>query len=193
MNKERFERMAKESTTSVQLVRHWFDVQYGVSFQIIGDDEQIAGIEHGWHVPDLRCQDKPKLTIEVKEDLMCGKTGNLAIEEHCLLRLKAWSQAHKKGNMFLAYVNHCDFRVDFFKCGHDVDYLRKELEWLCVFRPDCKEVQGGDQGLKLWIIPLKVARSMKSNITSSIMGDLDQVTFSVIAQKKLLRGRNGKA
>jgi len=68
-----------------------------------------------------------------------------------------------------------------------VDYLRKELEWLCAFRPDCKEVQGGDQGLKLWIIPLKVARSMKSNITSSIMGEMDQIAFSFVAKKKLQR------
>ena len=124
---------------------------------------------------------------------MCGKTGNLAIEEHCLQRLKAWSVAHKKPNMFLAYINHMDFRVDFFKCGHDVDYLRKELEWLCVFRPDCKETQGGDCGLKLWIIPLKVARSMQSNITSSIMGELDQISFSYISKKKLSRRNNGQA
>jgi hypothetical protein len=94
--------------------------------------------------------------------------------------------------MFLAYVNHRDFRVDFFKCGHDVDFLRKELEWLCVYRPDCKEVQGGDSGLKLWIIPLRVARIMKSNITSSIMNEVDEVAFSIVAKKKLYRGKNGQ-
>ena len=185
--------MTEEAQASEELVCHYLESKHGFGFHLVSHELQKLGKDNGWHVPDIHSKKNPKTTIEVKEDLMCGNTGNLAIEEHCLLRLKAWSQAHKKNNMFLAYVNHRDFRVDFFKCGHDVDYLRKELEWLCVFRPDCKEVQGGDSGLKLWIIPLKVARSMKSNITSSIMGEMDQISFSFVAKKKLTRGKDGQA
>lgn len=190
---QRFQRMTQEAQASEELVCHYLESKHGFGFHLVSHELQKVGKDNGWHVPDIHSKKNPKTTIEVKEDLMCGKTGNIAIEEHCLLRLKAWSQAHKKANMFLAYVNHRDFRVDFFKCGHDVDYLRKELEWLCVYRPDCKEVQGGDSGLKLWIIPLKVARIMKSNITSSIMGELDQVAFSFVAKKKLTRGKDGQA
>ena len=190
---ERFQRMTLEAQASEELVCHYLESKHGFGFHLVSYDLQKVGKDNGWHVPDIHSKKNPKTTIEVKEDLMCGKTGNLAIEEHCLLRLKAWSVAHKKNNMFLAYVNHRDFRVDFFKCGHDVDFLRKELEWLCAFRPDCKETQGGDQGLKLWIIPLKVARSMQSNITSSIMGEMDQIAFSFVAKKKLIRGKNGQA
>lgn len=190
---QRFIRMTEEAHASEELVCHYLESKHEFGFHIVSHELQMVGKKNGWHVPDIQSHKNPKTTIEVKEDLMCEKTGNLAIEEHCLLRLKAWAIAHKKNNMFLAYVNHLDYRVDFFKCGHDVDYLRKELEWLCAFRPDCKEIQGGDSGLKLWIVPLRVARSMQSNITSSIMTELDEVAFAIIAKKKLQRGKNGQA
>lgn len=184
---ERFKRMVKESEASEELVCHYLESKHQFGFYLVTSELQKLGKDHGWHVPDIHSTKNPKTTIEVKEDLMCGKTGNLAFEEHCLNRLKLWSTAHNKNNMFLAYINHKDFFVDFFMCGHDVDYLRKELEWLCVFRVDCKEVQGGDQGMKLWIIPLSVARTMKSCITSQIISHLDNKVFSSVAQKKLLR------
>lgn len=189
--RQRFERMTQESFLSEELVCHYLESKHAFGFYLLSHELQKQGINNGWHVPDIHSTKKIQTTIEVKEDLMCKKTGNLAFEENCLNKLKLWSIAHNKNNMFLAYINHKDFFVDFFKCGHDVDFLRKELEWLCVFRVDCKEVQGGDSGLKLWIIPLKVARTMKSNITSSIIGELDQLTFSFVAKKKLTRENNG--
>ena len=187
MNKDRFERMAKESTTSVQLVRHWFDVQYGVSFQIIGDDEQIAGIEHGWHVPDLRCQDKPKLTIEVKEDLMADKTQNLCFELACIKRYKEWCIYHKKPNALFAIVNHHDYRIDVWTCGFDNDRLIKELEFLCAHRPDCNIKHGGDQAHPMYIIPINVARGMVSCITNQLMLERPRRIFADMAREKLKR------
>jgi hypothetical protein len=185
--KERFLRMAKESKNSEDLVCSYLEDKHQLGFHLSPQEAQKIGKEKGWHVPDIQCTKNPKTTIEVKEDLMCGKTGNLAFEEHCLARLKLWASSHNKSNMFLSYVNHKDYRVDYFKCGHDVDFLKKELEWLCAYRIDCKEVQGGDQGYKLWIIPLAVARTMKANVTKSIMNEVDLLAFSYVAKKKLQR------
>ena len=184
---ERFERMAKEAHESEDLVYHYLTVKHDMGFYLTPQDKQKKGIKKGWHVPDIQSHKRIQTTIEVKEDIRCGQSGNLAFESDCLERLKSWSIAHSKPNMFLAYINHKDFHVDFFQCGHDVDRLRKELEWLCVLRPDCKEVQGGDQGIKLWIIPLAVARSMICCVTPSIMSHSDNVGFSFIAKIKLQR------
>jgi hypothetical protein len=68
-----------------------------------------------------------------------------------------------------------------------VDYLIKELEWMCVFRPDCKVLHGGDQGLKLWIIPIKVARSLHSCVNHNLFKELDIAAFQYMAEKKLKR------
>ena len=187
MNQQRFERMAKESTTSEELVRHWFDVQYGVQFVIIDEEEQIAGIEHGWHVPDLKCPDKPRLCIEVKEDIMAEKTRNLCFEQSCLKRYKDWCIYHKKPDALFAIVNHHDFRVDVWTCGFDVDRLTKELEFLCATRPDCSIRHGGDQGHPMYIIPIRVARTMVTCITNQLMLERPRRIFSQMAKEKLQR------
>lgn len=181
----RFERMTKQSKASEDLVCSYLELRHNLGFHLSTTQSQKDGVSKGWHVPDILCSSRENTTIEVKEDISCGKTGNLAFEEKCLINLKRWSQAHNKPNMFLAYVNHQDFQLDFFQCGHDVDKLIKELEWLCVLRPDCKEVMGGDQAHKLWIIPLKVARSMVGCTTKSIISIQDNFGFSIIAKRKL--------
>lgn len=187
MNQQRFERMARESTTSEELVRHWFHVQYGVSFYIVDEEEQKAGIEHGWHVPDLKCPDKPRLTIEVKEDIAAGKTGNLCFEIACIKRYKEWCIYHHKPDALLAIVNHHDFRVDVWTCGFDVDRLQKELEYLCAVRPDCNIKHGGDQGHPMYIIPINVARKMVTCITNQLMLERPRRIFSQLAKEKLQR------
>ena len=149
--------MAKKSFLSESLLCEMLNQKHSYAFFVTEQEKQKEGVKKGWHVP------------EVKEDIRSSKTGNLAFESDGLYRLKKWAMAHKKHNMFIAYINHKDFHVDFFQCSHDVDKLRKELEWLCVLRPDCKEVQGGDTSLKLWIIPINVARSMVSCVTNQII------------------------
>jgi len=185
--KARLERMTQESQKSEELVCKYLEMKHGLGFHLSTSEAQKDGVSKGWHVPDIQCSSRIQTTIEVKEDLSCGKTGNLAFEEKCLVNLKRWSEAHSKPNMFLAYVNHKDFQLDVFQCGHDVNKLIKELEWLCVLRPDCKEVMGGDQAHKLWIIPLAVARSMVSCVTKSIISPDNNLVFSIIARKKLSR------
>ena len=187
MNKQRFEQMARESTKSEELVRHWFDVQYGVKFEIVDEDEQAEGAEHGWHVPDLRCPDKPRLCIEVKEDIMAGRTGNLCFEMSCLDKYKEWCVYHKKPDALFAIVNHNDFMVDVWSCGFDVDRLRKELEFLCAIRVDCSIRYGGDTLHPMYIIPIKVARKMATCITNQIMLERPRRIFSTMARDKLRR------
>ena len=184
---ERFERMAQAAQDSEQLVCSFLEWKHGLGFYCTPHDEQKEAIPKGWHVPDIQCEKRSPTTIEVKEDLMAAQTGNLAFEEEGLIRLKRWAMAHKKTNMFLAYVNHKDFGLDIFQIGMGVDYLIKELEWMCVFRPDCKVLHGGDQGLKLWIIPIKVARSLHSCVNHNLFKDLDMVAFQYMAEKKLKR------
>jgi hypothetical protein len=187
MMDERFQQMAKAAHKSEELVCSFLEWKHSLGFFITPHDEQKNGTSKGWHVPDIQCSNRLQTTIEVKEDMMCSKTGNIAFEEDGLVRLKRWAEAHNKPNMFLAYVNHLDFGLDVFKVGLDVDYLIKELEWICVFRPDCKVVQGGDQGLKLWIIPIKVARTLQSCVNNSLFTKMDMVAFRIIAKNKLAK------
>lgn len=184
---ERFQRMAEESQNSEELVCNFLENKHQLGFYCTPHYEQKEATLKEWHIPDIQSEKKIATTIEVKEDLLCAETGNLAFEEEGLIRLKRWALAHNKMNMFLAYVNHLDYGLDIFKIGLDVDYLIKELEWICVFRPDCRVLYGGDQGLKLWIIPIKVARSLHSCVNRSLFKELDMMAFMYIAEQKLKR------
>ena len=71
MNHSRFQRMARESQTSEELVRAWISAQYGEEFVMVPTEAQIIGMENAWHVPDLK-HNKKNLWIEVKEDKRLG-------------------------------------------------------------------------------------------------------------------------
>ena len=184
---DKFLKMAKDSFTSEKLLCEMLNKKHSFAFFVTSNEKQKDGVLKGWHIPDIQSRKKPNTTIEVKEDISSANTGNIAFESDGLKKLKKWAMAHKKNNMFIAYINHIDYHVDFFQCSHDVDKLRKELEWLCVLRPDCKELLGGDTGIKLWIIPLNVARSMISCVTTQIINIKENQIFANIAEIKLKR------
>tara|TARA_R100000315_G_C5229390_1_gene140301 strand:+ start:567 stop:1139 length:573 start_codon:yes stop_codon:yes gene_type:complete len=185
LNKKRFLKMARDAEKSENLVCNFLENTHHFGFYMTSKKEQKNGISKKWHVPDIKSSKRIRTTIEVKEDFRSSKTGNVAIESDCLERLKNWSLAHQKTNMFLAYINHQDFQLDVLECGHLVDKLKKELEWLCVSRIDCKELMGGDTNLKLWIIPIYVLRSMLCNVTKALFTDDDMKVFREIAEAKL--------
>ena len=185
MKMDRFQRMAKDSKNSEELIMDWLCAQYGEQFELISEEVQIMGVEHGWHVPDLKHTQR-NLYIEVKEDKSSAITGNLAFEKHCISRLKRWASYHN-ARVLLAYVNHKDFHIDIFACNFDTGQLVKELDFLCAYRADCKELNGGDQLHPLWIIPLQVSRKMVSCITNQVMLQRPRRIFSELAKEKLIR------
>lgn len=181
----RFQRMVRLSQTSEELVRDWISSQYGEEFELVPSEQQIAGMEHGWHVPDLKHTEK-NLWIEVKEDKSAAKTGNLAFERVCIARMKRWADYHK-ARVLLAYVNHKDFYIDIFAMNFDTDLLLKELEFVCASRIDCKVKMGGDQMHQLFIVPIPVARKMVSCITNQVIMAASRRLFSEVAREKLLK------
>jgi hypothetical protein len=181
----RFLKMAAQSQTSEELVRDWLSAQYREEFVVVSTEEQIAGMEHGWHVPDLRHK-KKNLWIEVKEDLRASKTGNLAFEAACISRMKTWADYHK-ARVLIAYVNHRDFYIDIFAANYETDLLTKELEYTCAYRIDSHVKMGGDQLHKLWVIPIPVARKMVSCITNQVILASSRRMFSEIAKEKLIK------
>jgi hypothetical protein len=185
INHSRFQRMARESQTSEELVRAWISAQYGEEFVMVPTAAQIIGMENGWHVPDLK-HNKKNLWIEVKEDKRAGETGNLAFERVCMERMKRWAKYHK-ARVLLAYVNHKDFYIDIFAMNFDSDLLLKELEFVCASRIDCQVKIGGDQMHQLFIVPIPVARKMVSCITNQVIMASSRRIFSEVAKEKLIK------
>ena len=185
INDKRFQKMVLNSATSEELIKHWISAQYGEDFEPVSTEQQIMGLEHGWHIPDLK-HTKKNLWVEVKEDIRAAQTGNLAFEANCLSRMKTWAQYHK-AQVLMAYVNHKDFYIDIFAANFDTDLLTKELEYLCAYRADCTIKMGGDQPHKLWILPIPVARKMVSCITNHMILGHSRRLFSKVAKEKLRR------
>tara|TARA_R100000773_G_scaffold21827_1_gene19387 strand:- start:608 stop:1168 length:561 start_codon:yes stop_codon:yes gene_type:complete len=184
----RVEKMMDDSTCSEDFIVDVLEERYGGSFYTVSSEDQRDGIGRGWHVADIRSKEHPKVAFEVKEDFKSEDTGNLAFESYCLDGLRRWATYHKMKNVFLVYVNHRTYDVDVFDCAFDVDGLRKELEYLCAFDLRCSEKQGGDQMFKLWILPIDVAKTMKSCVTNRFFSTFQQNEIRRKAKSVLCRG-----
>ena len=183
-DKSRFLKMAEAAKKCENLVLHFLKLNHRLGFFLCKKEVQINGIKNGYHVPDIH-NHKNSTTIEVKEDKSSKKTGNLCFEYNCIVNLKKWANAYNKKNMHLAYVNHHDYHIDFFQCGHKTDLLISELEWLCASDVRCKIVYGGDTNHKLYIIPIDVARIMHCNVTYEKFTHAEVSGFACIAKNIL--------
>ena len=145
-SKKKFEEAAKKSELSERVVRDFMNQVYSSHrFVIIEQQKQIAYARNGHHIPDIYCSNGN--WIEVKEDISSSKTKNLAFEVSCIRKLMLFADKFEQPIPYLAYVNHHNFKIQFFK----VEELLCSLDNL-VENGLAKKVIGGDNELELYFL-----------------------------------------
>ena len=184
---KRFEKMLQESLISENLIKDFLTMKFNLQFHCVPHIEQKAMISKNVHVPDILCVEKPHVAFEVKEDLMCAKTGNICFELECLARLRLWGLENEIRNIYLLYVNHKDFGLDVFELGMGSARLEFELDSRAQKDNEFRLVTGGDWNKELYLVPLAKARTLHSCITKRFFDNVDLFLFAKSAQSKLKR------
>lgn len=156
--KERFITMAKASEVVEQLVADWMNARTCITetgtFQRVDDNIQRMGVLNGWHIPDLERASDGKL-VEVKEDLMSARTGNIALEKNCMERMIDYVEANGLNYPLMCSVNHKEFSILFFK----MEGLMDKLDDL-VRQGKCRLIPGGDRDEMNYVLSLSEAKKL---------------------------------
>lgn len=161
MTSNNFEKDLNESNKTLSFISSWL-----LNQGLINTIEQRQPCEECLHPPDIIIHQEETIYLEVKEDAMSMKTGNIFLE-HAALKGFSVTCNKEKAIPFLCVIPYINpIPLLFILC----DEFRQELQ-LGLGEGIVKTVSGGDKGGLGYIINVNEARNFACCLTTSILKD----------------------